>query len=66
MPAIIYFIFFFYSYKINCKAVTECFSHLQMNNYIARSYREVIVITKFATIRFSKAEYSHVLKQKTY
>ncbi len=42
-----------------------------MNNYIIRSYRDVIVITKFAITKFatrraSKAEYSHVLKQKTY
>ncbi len=39
-----------------------------MNNYIVRSYRDVIVITKFATRRTSKAQskYSHVLKQKTY
>ncbi len=43
----------------------------QMNNYIVSSYREVIVITKFAITKYairrdSKAEYSHVLKQKTY
>ncbi len=37
-----------------------------MNNYIVRSYRDVIVIviTKFATRRASKAQYSHVLKRK--
>ncbi len=28
----------------------------QMNNYIVRSYRDVIVITKFATRRASKAQ----------
>ncbi len=37
-----------------------------MNNYIVRSYRDVIVITKFATRRASKAQsiVMHVLKQK--
>ncbi len=29
---------------------------LQMNNYIVRSYRDVIVITKFATRKASKAQ----------
>ncbi len=37
-----------------------------MNNYTVRSYRDVIVVTKIATRRTNKAEYSHVLKQKTY
>ncbi len=36
-----------------------------MNNYIVRSYRDVIVVTKIATRRYSKAQYSHVLKVKT-
>ncbi len=37
-----------------------------MNNYIVRSYRDVIVVTKIATRRTSikSTEYSHVLKQK--
>ncbi len=29
---------------------------MNMNNYIVRSYRDVIVITKFATRRASKAQ----------
>ncbi len=37
-----------------------------MNNYIVRSNRDVIVITKFATRRASKAQSSHLLKQKTF
>ncbi len=28
----------------------------QMNNYIVRSYRDVIVLTKIATMRTSKAQ----------
>ncbi len=28
----------------------------KMNNYIVRSYRDVIVITKFASMRASKAQ----------
>ncbi len=27
-----------------------------MNNYVVRSYKDVIVITKFATMRASKAQ----------
>ncbi len=39
--------------------------NILMNNYIVRSYRDVIVITKFATRRAMKrTEYSHVLRQK--
>ncbi len=42
-----------------------------MNNYIVRSYRDVIVITKFAITKYairraSKAQSIVVLKQKTY
>ncbi len=43
-----------------------------MNNYIVRSYRDVIVITKFEITKYAirtaskSTEYSHVLKQKTY
>ncbi len=37
---------------------------IQLNNYIVRSYRNVIVVTKDATRRANK-EYSYVLKQKT-
>ncbi len=35
-----------------------------MHNYIVRSYRDVIVITKFATRRAIKVEYIHVFKTK--
>ncbi len=38
----------------------------QLNNYIVRSYRDVIVVTKIATRKSSKALSSHVIKQKTY
>ncbi len=38
-----------------------------VNNYIVRSYRDVIVITKFAITKDAiSTGYSHVLKQKTY
>ncbi len=40
-----------------------------MNNYIVRSYRDAIVITKFAITKFATrraSKYNHVLKQKTY
>ncbi len=36
-----------------------------MNNYIVRSYRDVIVITKFATRRASKAHNIVIIKTKT-
>ncbi len=36
----------------------------EVNNYIVRSYRDVIAVTNIVTRRTSKAEYSHVLKYK--
>ncbi len=38
---------------------------MKVNNYIVRSYRDVIVVTNIVTRRTSKSiEYSHVLKYK--
>ncbi len=36
----------------------------EVNNYIVRSYRDVIVVTNTVKRRTSKTEYSHVLKHK--
>ncbi len=56
----------FWWWRVN--AIHALHLYCPMNNYIVRSFRDVIVITKFATRRASKAQsiYSHVLKQKTY